>query len=39
LNAERHNIERWSVAAQASAPVPKTYVGCVLNGEFKNADG
>ena len=25
--------------ALASAPVPKTYVGCVSNGVFKSADG
>jgi hypothetical protein len=25
--------------ALASAPVPRTYVGCVLNGVFKNEDG
>lgn len=25
--------------ALASLPVPKTYIGCVSNGEFKNEDG
>ena len=28
-----------SQPALASLPVPKTYIGCVLNGVFKNEDG
>ena len=37
-------IAAWLAAsvvplALASLPVPKTYIGCVLNGAFKNEDG